>query len=358
VEILGLTTGAWRGRRVLVTGHTGFKGGWLCLWLARLGAEVTGCSLDTPTSPSLYELAGVGEAIAGQVPVDIRDRAALERAVRSSAPEVVFHLAAQPLVRRSYADPAETFEVNALGTANVLEAVRAAGGVRAAVVVTTDKVYAERSDGGAHREGDRLGGADPYSASKASAELVVDALRRSFFSQPGSTAIATARAGNVIGGADFGAERLVPDLVRAASDGDAVELRNPGAIRPWQHVLNPLSGYLALAEALWTSKDAEGGWNFGPDADDERPVSWIAERFAELWEGAPGWKPAGGDHPHEAPVLRLDSAKARSQLGWTPRWDLGRGLGETVSWHRRVGGGEDPRAVTLDQIGRFEAGED
>ncbi len=339
-----------------MTGHTGFKGGWLCLWLAQLGAEVTGCSLDAPTRPSLYELAGVGEAIAGEAPVDIRDGAALEEAVGLIAPEVVFHLAAQPLVRRSYTDPAETFQVNALGTANVLEAIRAAGSVRAVVVVTTDKVYAERGDGEAHREGDRLGGADPYSASKASAELIVDALRRSFFSEPGSTAIATARAGNVIGGGDFGAERLVPDLVRAANDGNAVELRNPGAIRPWQHVLNPLSGYLALAEALWKSKDAEGGWNFGPDADDERPVSWMAERFAELWEGAPGWKPAAGEHPHEAPVLRLDSAKARSGLGWTPRWDLARGLAETVAWHRRVAAGEDARAVTLDQIRRYEAG--
>jgi CDP-glucose 4,6-dehydratase len=353
VENLGLNE--WPGRRVLVTGHTGFKGGWLSLWLARIGARVTGCSAGIPSHPSLHELARVGEAIEAALEIDVRDREALVAAFTQARPEVVFHLAAQPLVRRSYEAPAETFEVNTGGTANVLEAVRATGGVQAVVIVTTDKVYAQRDGGEAYREGDRLGGSDPYSASKAAAELVATAFRRSF-SDAGSARIATARAGNVIGGGDFGAERLLPDLVRSAESGAAVELRNPDAIRPWQHVLNPLYGYLALAEALWRSDDATGGWNFGPASEDERPVSWVAERFAQLWEGAPAWRPAPGEHPREAPVLRLDSAKARAELGWTPRWDLDRGLAETVSWHRRVAAGEDARAVTLDQIGRFEAG--
>ena len=347
---------SWSGRRVLVTGHSGFKGGWLSLWLSRLGAEVTGCSLGVPTRPSLYELAEVGAALAGEFDVDVRDRAALAEAFAASAPEVVFHLAAQPLVRRSYDAPAETFDVNAGGTANVLEAVRGSGSVRAVVVVTTDKVYAERADGEPHREDDRFGGADPYSASKAAAELIVAAFRRSYFSEAGSAAIATARAGNVIGGGDFGAERLVPDLVRSAESGAPVELRNPAAVRPWQHVLNPLSGYLALADRLLRSKDAEGGWNFGPDAQDERPVSWLAERFSELWEGAPSWREAPGEHPREAPVLRLDSAKARDDLRWAPRWNLERGLAETVVWHRRVAAGERAHAVTLEQIESFEAG--
>ena len=224
-------------------------------------------------------------------------------------------------------------------------------------MATTDKVYAER-DGRPHREADRLGGADPYSASKAAAEMVVDAFRRSFFDAPGKAKLATARAGNVIGGGDFGAERLVPDLVRAAGGGEPVQLRNPAAVRPWQHVLNPLSGYLALGERLCRPNDAEGGWNFGPAAEDERPVAWVAERFAELWDGAPAWRAAPGEHPREAPVLRLDSGKARSLLGWQPRWDLERGLAETVSWHRRVAAGEDARAVSLAQIEAYEAGGD
>jgi CDP-glucose 4,6-dehydratase len=353
MEDLGLSM-SWEGRRVLVTGHTGFKGGWLCLWLARRGARVCGCSLEPPTEPSLYRLARVGEAIDAQEQLDVRDRGALAAAFAAHPPEVVFHLAAQPLVRRSFSAPVETFEVNAGGTANVLECVRTCGSVRVALIVTTDKVYAEQPGGAPHAEGDPLGGADPYSASKACAELVAGAYRESFMSRPGSPAIATARAGNVIGGGDFGVDRLVPDLVRAAAAGGAIELRNPDAIRPWQHVLNPLSGYLALAESLWESADAQGGWNFGPGACDERPVAWVAERFAQLWGETPGWRQAAGAAPRETPVLRLDSSKAGRLLGWQPRWDLERGLAETVDWHRRVQAGEDARAVTLDHLGRFE----
>jgi CDP-glucose 4,6-dehydratase len=352
VEDLGLT--GWNGRRVLVTGHTGFKGGWLALWLARLGARVAGCSLGPPTRPSLYELARVGAVVAAEHEVDVRDRAALARVVAAEEPEVVIHLAAQPLVRRSFEAPAETFDVNAGGTANLLESLRAAGTVRVAVIVTTDKVYLPRRDGAAHTEDDPLGGADPYSASKACAELITRAYRESFLAGSGTVAVATARAGNVIGGGDYGADRLVPDLIRAASAGAPAQVRNPGAVRPWQHVLEPLSGYLALAQLLWSSADGAGGWNFGPERGGEQPVQWLVERFAGLWDGGLEWERAPGDHPPESPVLRLDSSKARSRLGWAPRWELERALAETVDWHRRVASGADARAVTEEQIEGFE----
>jgi CDP-glucose 4,6-dehydratase len=344
----------WHGRRVLVTGDTGFKGAWLCLWLQRMGALVSGYSDAVPTSPSLYELARLGER-SESLRGDVRDLEALAGALGELGPEVVVHMAAQPLVRRSHQDPAGTFGVNALGTVNLLEAVRRANGVRAVVVVTTDKVYAEGP--GTHAEDDALGGSDPFSASKACAELAADTYRSAFFSAPAAPAVATARAGNVIGGGDWGEDRLVPDLVRAALAGERVRIRNPDAIRPWQHVLNPLSGYLALARRLLEEPSAAGEWNFGPAPADERPVRWVIERLARHWGEEIRWEPDAGDRPRESPVLRIDSARARGLLGWEPRWDLDAGLAAVAAWHRAVAHGADPREVCMAQIDAFYAGD-
>lgn len=365
--------GAWRGRRVLVTGHTGFKGSWLCLWLQLLGARVHGVSLAAPpTSPSLYELARVQEGMASSVACDVRDGRALARVVAGVQPEVVFHLAAQPLVRRSLREPALTYAVNVLGTANLLDAVLASPSVRAVVIVTSDKCYAPRDDGGAHAEDDPLGGEDPYSASKACAELVAAAYRDSFFAGaasagtastgtvpgPASTAIprahparvATARAGNVIGGGDFGEERLLPDLFRAVAAGERLRLRNPEAVRPWQHVLSPLSGYLVLAQALCESPDRARAWNFGPDEQDALTVREVVERVSELWPAPIDWRTDERQHPRENPALRLNSALARSELGWQPPLSLERGLRLTVDWFLACRRGEDARETTLAQI--------
>lgn len=348
----------WRGRRVLVTGHNGFKGSWLCLWLQAMGARVFGVSLAAPpTSPSLYELARVGEGMEASAACDVRDAAALAGAVRDARPEVAIHMAAQPLVRRSFARPAETFSVNALGTAHLLDAVRACDGVRACVVVTSDKCYAPSGAGRAHVEQDPLGGEDPYSASKACAELVVAAYRESFFADGEGgeyTRLASARAGNVIGGGDFGAERLLPDVLRAALAGEPVALRNPGAIRPWQHVLSPLSGYLLLAQALCEDGDRGAevarAWNFGPDERDALPVHELVQRIAELWPGAVSWRADERGHRRENPSLRLDSTRARAKLGWRPPIDLEQGVRLTVEWWRAHAVGEDVSALTRAQL--------
>jgi CDP-glucose 4,6-dehydratase len=337
----------WAGRRVLVTGHTGFKGSWLSLWLTRMGAEVTGLSHAVPTDPSLFELARVGELVE-TVTADVRDGEAVARAVEAARPEVVLHLAAQPLVRASFEDPRSTYEVNVMGTVNVLDAVRRAGGVRAAVNVTSDKCYENREWEWAYREDEPMGGHDPYSSSKGASELVTSAYRRSF-----GMRLASARAGNVIGGGDWGADRLIPDLMRGALSGTPVEIRNPGATRPWQHVLNPLSGYLVLAQALWDEPDAATAWNFGPAQEDARPVSWIVERLAELWPGELPWTLAAGEHPHEAHYLKVDSSRARTRLGWAPRWDLARALDSIVEWYGALRDGADMRAVTLAQLDGF-----
>lgn len=358
----------WADRRVLLTGHTGFKGAWLSLWLQQLGAQVTGLAPSgPPTRPSLYELARVGDGMRECV-ADVRDARALREAVARERPEVVLHLAAQPLVRRSYEEPALTYEVNVMGTVNVLEAVRQAReDVRAVVVVTSDKCY-ENPPGGDRRfvEGDPMGGEDPYSSSKACAELVTAAYRNSFFSDidqemgqdRSPPRIATARAGNVIGGGDWGADRLIPDIVRAVEEGWSVRVRNPDAVRPWQHVLNPLSGYLVLAQELCgeTAPQAAGAWNFGPADRDARTVGWLVQRLADNWGDALRWEAegtAGELDPPEAGHLALDSSKAEHGLGWRPAWDLEEALERVVSWHEAHRRGEDMRAVSLAQIAEF-----
>jgi CDP-glucose 4,6-dehydratase len=368
----------WRERRVLLTGHTGFKGAWLSLCLQSLGAQVTGISLaEPPSEPSLYELARVSEGMAASVACDIRDARALERELARARPEVAIHMAAQPLVRRSFAAPRETYETNVLGTVNLLEAVRPCEDVRAVLVVTSDKCYENHESPRAYRESDPLGGHDPYSSSKAAAELVTSAYRRSFFSSPEAPRVATARAGNVIGGGDWGADRLVPDIVRAAAAGsegstgpqsgkdEPLRLRNPSAVRPWQHVLCPLSGYLLLAQALCEesldrahdplacardSPTYARPWNFGPDVRDARTVEWVVRQISDMWPGGVPWEIDRGEHPHEAPLLELDSTQARERLGWVPPLDLEAGLRATVEWYLAWREGQDVRDLTHTQV--------
>lgn len=343
---------------MLLTGHTGFKGAWLSLWLQALGAKVSGLAPGPPTRPSLYELAGIAAAMEQEHAVDVRDAEALRGALREARPEVVLHLAAQPMVRRSLRDPAMTYAVNVLGTVNVLEAVRLeVGDVRAVVVVTSDKCYENPGDQSRRFvEGDPLGGSDPYSSSKACAELVTASYRRSFFSTEDAPRVASARAGNVIGGGDWGEDRLIGDIVRAVRAGETVRVRNPGAVRPWQHVLNPLSGYLLLAQELCGSPRAAQAWNFGPRDGDARMVGWIVERLAELWGDALRWELDGGENPPEAGYLALDSAKAERELGWRAKWDLGAALERIVQWHEAERGGEDMRETSLAQIELFAGG--
>ncbi len=345
----------WRGRRVLVTGHTGFKGGWLSLWLKHVGAEVVGYALPPVTSPSLFEAAGVASDLAGSVLGDIRDVHRVCDVIRDSRPEIVIHMAAQAVVRASYEDPLETYSVNVLGTATLLEAIRRSSGVRAVVSVTSDKCYENREWVWGYREVDGVGGFDPYSSSKACAELVTAAMRNSFF-QPASwsehrVAVASARAGNVIGGGDWAVDRIVPDLIRAFSEGRAAAVRRPDAVRPWQHVLEPLSGYLVLAERLYQSGAAYGeAWNFGPEESDAREVGWLAGRVAELWGDGAHWTGDRGSQPHEATFLKLDCSKARARLGWRSRWPLDRGLAATIAWYRAFYAGEDIRSLLFRQI--------
>jgi len=349
----------WHDRRVLLTGHTGFKGAWMALWLQSLGASVTGFALDVPTEPSLYELARVGDNMRSVVG-DVRDADAIAAAVAQAEPEVVIHMAAQSLVRRSFVAPRETYATNVMGTVNVLDAVRLHGErVRALVNVTSDKCYENREWEWGYREEEPMGGHDPYSSSKGCAELVTDAFRRSFFSAgtpagERGTRLASARAGNVIGGGDWGEDRLVPDIMRAALAGEQVRVRNPNSIRPWQHVLNPLSGYLVLAQALWQAPEHACGWNFGPPEQDARPVGWIVERLSELWAGDLRWALDDGPHPHEARYLKLDSSRARARLGWRALMGLEEALAATVEWYSQLHAGADMHAVTVGQIEAFQ----
>jgi CDP-glucose 4,6-dehydratase len=347
----------WRDRRVLVTGHTGFKGAWLSLWLTRLGARVTGFALPPESAPNLFTLARLDGAIDSRVG-DVRDRAAVDAVMIDARPEVVFHLAAQALVRRSYADPVGTYAANVMGTAHVLDAGRRVDGLRAMVIVTSDKCYENREWCWPYREDDPMGGHDPYSSSKGCAELVTAAWRRSFFEDERAmrVGVGSARAGNVIGGGDWAEDRLVPDCMRAFAAGAPVVIRRPHAVRPWQHVLDPLAGYLALGGRLIDDPRAFGeAWNLGPSVDDARPVAWVVDRLGRFWGDGARWQQDGGDHPHEAGLLQVDASKARARLGWTPRLPLEEGLRWTVDWYRRFEAGEDAARLTLEQIERFEA---
>ena len=344
----------WKDKRVFVTGHTGFKGGWLTTWLVRLGAEVTGYSLDPPSEPSLFEQVDVAHGITSHHG-DIRDTAGLKAALAEARPEIVLHLAAQALVRRGYREPMETFSTNVMGTAQLLDLLRDRPEVRSIVSVTSDKCYRNREWLKGYMEDDPLGGKDPYSSSKAAAELVTAAYRDSYFSASTSAAVATARAGNVIGGGDWAEDRLVPDLIRGFISGDPVSIRCPDAIRPWQHVIEPLRGYLMLAERLWNSEsEFATAWNFGPNAKDERTVRWVADRLVSEWGEGASWRIDENEHPPEATYLKLDTSKAREDLGWEPRLPLEKALGWIVDWHRAEAAGQDLRAATERQIATYE----
>jgi CDP-glucose 4,6-dehydratase len=350
-----VTQGEWRGRRVLVTGHTGFKGAWLTLWLAKKGANVTGLSLGPPTMPSLHALIGGDDG--GEDAVDVRDETAVAARIRAAEPEVVFHLAARSLVRPAFLDPAGTYAVNVLGTVNVLEALRVSPSVRAIVVVTSDKVYAPQAGGLPHKEDSPLGGVDPYSSSKAGCELVTAAYRRSYFDARG-VGVATARAGNVIGGGDWAADRIVPDIVRALERSEPVLLRHPDALRPWQHVLDPLRGYMLLADRLLHARaEAPVAVNFGPDPAQSCSVGELVDRVTAGFGGKPGWRlDTAAPSVPETASLRLDASCALATLGWSPRIDLERGIRWTVDWYEAYARGDDMRTVTVAQITGFEDG--
>jgi CDP-glucose 4,6-dehydratase len=349
-----VTASFWRGRSVFVTGHTGFKGSWLALWLQQLGARVAGYSLEPPTTPSIFEQARVADGMTSTI-ADVRDLDRLRAAVLDAAPEVIFHLAAQSLVRAAYVDPVTTYATNVMGTVNLLEAARAATTARAIVVVTTDKCYENVEQDAGYREDDRLGGRDPYANSKACAELVTYAYRRSFFEH--GAAIASARAGNVIGGGDWARDRLVPDAMRAFLAGAPLVVRNPESTRPWQHVLDPIAGYLALAERLVADGAAFAEpWNFGPPDDLAVPVSELATLLVAAWSDGATWRAAGdAAGPHEARLLGLDATKARTRLGWRPALGIADALAWIVEWHKAVGRGGDARALTSEQIARYAA---
>ena len=352
--------GFYEGKSVFVTGHTGFKGGWLAFWLHRLGASVHGYATDPPTQPSMFEAAQVGRVLASDTRGDLAEFAQLKKALCDASPDIVFHLAAQPLVLTSYLDPVTTFAVNVMGTAHVLEAVRAVPTVRALVLVTTDKVYENDEGPYPRRESDPLGGHVPYSASKAAAEIVSASYRASFFSrEDGHPAnVATVRAGNVIGGGDWASDRLFPDCARAFAKGASVLLRSSGSVRPWQHVLEPLSGYLQVAQRLFgpDGRRFAKAWNFGPNCSDEATVGEVAEIASRLWgEGARVECTLSPQSAHEARSLRLDSSLARTELGWKPRWSLGQALANTVAWYKASIQGADLVTISLDQIGAYEA---
>lgn len=348
----------FEGKRVLVTGHTGFKGSWLAIWLHRLGAEVTGVALDPGTPRDNFVLSGIGSRIKDDIRADIRDRAALEEIFRRCRPEIVFHLAAQPLVRLSYDIPAETYDTNVMGTVNVMEAIRAAGSTRVAVMITSDKCYENREQARGYCEEDPMGGYDPYSSSKGAAEIAIASWRRSFFNPADfgikhNTAIASARAGNVIGGGDWAKDRILPDCIRALEAGKPIPIRNPKAVRPWQHVLEPLGGYLLLAEKMWEHpSDYCEGWNFGPDASSIRTVREVAGKVVEHYGSGSIELAADSAAPHEAQLLTLSIDKARERLGWKPRMDLERSIGMTVDWYRRYRN-TDVYSMCAEQIDEY-----
>lgn len=357
LETVAVNARFWSGKRVLVTGHTGFKGSWLSLWLQKTGASVAGYALPAAQTESLFELACVGERMQSTYG-DIRDPDMLRKLFDMFQPEIVFHLAAQALVRKSYIDPVATYDVNVMGTVHLLEAVRRSSSCRVVVNVTSDKCYENKEWAWGYRESEPMGGYDPYSSSKGCAELVTAAYRRSFFGGNGGSgkAIASVRAGNVIGGGDFSQDRIVPDCMAASLSGKTLDIRNPNAVRPWQHVLEPLSGYLLLAERLWDdpSRYSEG-WNFGPSSDDVRTVRWIVERLNEYRGNRISWVLNSAPKPHEAKLLALDSSKARMMLGWKPRWSLEQALRAVVSWYGAYENGDPLRDFVMQQIAFYEA---
>lgn len=342
----------WKGKRVFLTGHTGFKGSWLSLWLQSMGAELYGYALTPPTTPSLFEEANVADGMVSIIG-DVRDYGALLNALKQSRAEIVFHMAAQPLVRLSYDQPVETYATNVMGTVHLLEAIRQLKTVRAVVNITTDKCYENKEWVWGYRENEPMGGYDPYSNSKGCSELVTSAYRNSFF-QHTETALASARAGNVIGGGDWALHRLVPDILRAFERKESVVIRNPYATRPWQHVLEPLSGYLTLAHKLYDSgQDFAEGWNFGPNEDDAKPVQWIVEELVKDWGVGASWKLDSGENHHEANYLKLDISKAKSQLDWKPRWNLSTALGQITNWHQSWLAKENIQQLCLKELEQF-----
>ena len=345
----------WQGKRVFLTGHTGFKGSWLSIWLKDLGASLTGYALAPPTSPSLFGLAHVVEGMRS-IEGDIRDLKTFKAALINAEPDIVIHMAAQPLVRQSYQNPIETFSTNIMGSVYLFEAIRAAPSVRAVLNITTDKCYANQEWVWGYREHEPMGGHDPYSASKACAELITASYRKSFFqSSNHNVAVATARAGNVIGGGDWARDRLMTDLIGALQANKPALVRNPDATRPWQHVLEPLRGYLMLAERLFVSgSEYAGAWNFGPNDQDNRPVSWLADRLIQFWGSKAQWQAQSGNHPHEASYLKLDISKAKTKLNWLPIMDLEQALWLTVEWAQQLNAGACVRAITLRQIQTYQ----
>jgi CDP-glucose 4,6-dehydratase len=345
------------GKKILITGHTGFKGSWLSMVLHIMGAKVFGYSLNPPTNPSLFEVAGVGELVTSYIG-DIRDFNFLKKTISETAPEIIIHMAAQPLVLEAFKNPVETYSVNVMGTVNLLEAVRLCGGVKAIVNVTTDKCYENKEWLWGYRENETLGGYDPYSNSKACSELATSSYRNSFFNkadyQKHGVAIATARAGNVIGGGDWAADRLIPDFIRAISVGEKVKIRNPLAIRPWQHVLEPLFGYLVLAENLYTvGTDFGEAWNFGPDDTDARNVEWVIKKICSFWGETAGYETDKNNYPHEAGYLKLDCSKAKTKLGWSPKWNLETSLKSIVDWNKAYLMGDNMKNFSFGEIEKY-----
>lgn len=345
----------WNQKKVFLTGHTGFKGGWLALWLVSMGAKVTGYALAPSSKPSLYEVLGLSSLVEHSYFSDIRDLDALQNAMTATAPDIVIHMAAQPLVRYSYANPVETYGVNVMGTVHILESVRQVHSVRAVVVVTSDKCYENKEWEWGYRENEPMGGYDPYSNSKGCAELIVSAYRQSYFSQNSSGSyLASARAGNVIGGGDWSGDRLIADAIKAFEADQPLIVRNPSAIRPWQHVLEPLSGYLMLAESLYErGGEFASGWNFGPHSNDNCSVKDLLDLLTVEWGGSARFEIASSNHPHEAHLLKLDSSKARSRLGWAPRWGLDITAKKIVEWQRAFQADENMRNVCLMQIKQY-----
>ena len=360
VKAAAVNSSFWSGKRVFMTGHTGFKGGWLSLWLSSMGAKVTGYSLAPNTNPNFFDVAGVQENVDKSHIGDIRDLSALQKAMSDANPEIVMHMAAQPLVRYSYANPVETYATNVMGTVHVLESIRALSSVRAAVMVTTDKCYENKEWAWGYRENEPMGGYDPYSNSKGCAELVTSAYRQSYFSpekySQHRVALASARAGNVIGGGDWSEDRLIPDAIKAFEANQPLIIRNPLATRPWQHVLEPLSGYLVLVQALYQGgAQFDGGWNFGPRDEDTRSVQDVINLLIKHWSSAASWKQDTGEQPHEAHSLKLDCSKAKQYLNWSPKWSLEQAIEKIAKWQGGIQRGADMKALSLEQIKAYSS---